>query len=133
MGKLQIALIRWATYDPVAVYDAVKRGVDLLGGMKQFVKSGEKILLKPNVLSGASPEKCVTTHPVVFRAAGRLLKESGANVYYGDSPCLGSNAGVMRKARLKAVVDELGLTLADFDGGRIVNDKKLLFDGKIIK
>jgi len=34
---------------------------------------------------------------------------------------------------IKAVADELCMTLADFDGRRIVNDKKLLFDGKIIK
>jgi hypothetical protein len=39
----------------------------------------------------------------------------------------------MRKARLKAVADEWGMTLADFGGGRIVNDKKLFFNGKTIK
>jgi uncharacterized protein (DUF362 family)/Pyruvate/2-oxoacid:ferredoxin oxidoreductase delta subunit len=126
MKKSKVALIRCDQYDADMVYDAVKRGIDLLGGMENFAKPGEKILLKPNGLSGSPPEKNVTTHPTVFRAAGRLLKEGAATVYYGDSPGIGSVAGTMRKAGLKAVADELDMTLADFEKGRSVRHQDAL-------
>ena len=71
MNKSRVALIRCDQYDAETVYNAVKRGIDLLGGIENFAKPGEKILLKPNGLSGSPPEKYVTTHPTVFKAAGR--------------------------------------------------------------
>ena len=33
-----------------------------LGGMEQFVKKNEKVLLKMNLLGAKDPEKAVTTH-----------------------------------------------------------------------
>ncbi|MDD4762996.1 MAG: DUF362 domain-containing protein, partial [Sphaerochaetaceae bacterium] len=39
---------------------------------------GKSILLKPNILSDAAPEKCITTHPVVLKALIRYLRERGA-------------------------------------------------------
>lgn len=51
--------------------------------------TGKKILVKPNILSDAKPEDCITTHPEVVRAVIRLLKSKGAlEVYVGDSPGL---------------------------------------------
>jgi uncharacterized protein (DUF362 family)/NAD-dependent dihydropyrimidine dehydrogenase PreA subunit len=63
----------------------------------------------------------VTTHPAVFKAAGRLLQEAGARVYYGDSPGFGSSSTAMRKAGLQSVADDMGMILADFDAGRSVH------------
>ena len=45
-----------------------------LGGMAQFVKRKENVLLKMNLLSGKKgPEKAVTTHPEFVRAVARAL------------------------------------------------------------
>jgi len=98
----------------------LREGIDLLGGISLFVKSGEKIVLKPNILFGSDPEKCVTTHPAVFRAAGNLLKEAGVNVLYGDSPAFGKSEASLGKSGLKQVGDELGFILADFDSGSLL-------------
>ena len=76
MNKSRVALVRCNTYDEEQVYEAVKAGVDLLDGISNFVGSGERIVLKPNVLFGTNPQKCVTTHPSVFKAAGRLLQNA---------------------------------------------------------
>ena len=81
MIKSKVALVRCTEYTDELVSEAVKRGVELLGGISQFVKSGEKIVLKPNVLIGSDPAKCVCTHPTVLKAAGRLIQEAGATVY----------------------------------------------------
>ena len=126
MNETRVALVRCDTYDDDKVYKAVQTGLDLLGGISQFAKPGERIVMKPNVLLGTNPEKCVTTHPAVLKAVGRVLKEAGASVYYGDSPTFGKCEANLRKAGLKQVGDELGFSLADFDSGRTVSHKESL-------
>ena len=132
MKKTKVAVIRCEKYDNAQVLNSINRGVDLLGGIALFVKSGEKIVLKPNILFGSNPEKCVTTHPEVFRAVGNLLKEAGVNVLYGDSPGFGKSEPNLRKSGLKQVGDELGFILADFDSGRPVSHKDALLVKKFV-
>ena len=117
MNKSTVALIGCDTYDDVPVYEAVKTGLDLLGGISHFIKPGERIVMKPNVLFGTNPQKCVSTHPAVLKAVGRLLLEANTNVYYGDSSGFGKCEANMKKAELKHAADELGIRLADFDKG----------------
>lgn len=126
MDRSKVALVRCETYDPDAVYQAVRKGLDLLGGTASLVKSGERIVMKPNVLYGTNPEKGVSTHPSVFRAVGRLLQESGACVSFGDSPSFSRAEGHMKRCGLKQVADEMGIKLADFDKGRTVSHKDSL-------
>ncbi len=110
----KVALIRCESYEYSEVKKAVERGIRLLGGPGKFVKKGQKVLLKPNLLVADPPEKCVTTHPAVFRAAAELLQGTGAVLSYGDSPSFGSTAGAAKKAGLAAVAGKLGIPLADF-------------------
>src|SRR5512137_3213811 len=108
MNRSKVALVRCGTYEPDAVLQAVRRGLDLVGGASSLVKSGERIVMKPNVLYGTNPEKGVSTHPAVFRAVGMLLQEAGARVAYGDSPSIGGAEGHMRRCGLKEAADEIG-------------------------
>jgi uncharacterized protein (DUF362 family) len=128
-GKSKVALVPCDSYEEVTVTAAVKQGIDLIGGITQFAKPGEKILLKPNVLIGAAPERCVCTHPAVFKAAGKLLLETGAVVSCGDSPAFGPTGINMRIAGLKQAADEIGIPVEDFSKGTAVAHK----DGVLIK
>jgi uncharacterized protein (DUF362 family)/Pyruvate/2-oxoacid:ferredoxin oxidoreductase delta subunit len=114
----KVALVRCESYDESEVEAAVRRGVGLLGGVSQFMKPGEKLLLKPNWIVAAPPEKCATTHPSVFRAAVRLFTETGACLTYGDSPGRHSPELAARETGFRSVADEFGLELADFKNGR---------------
>src|SRR5512136_3166043 len=100
MNKSKVAVVGCNRYDPEQVLQAVDKGIDLLGGISCFAKPGEKIVLKPNVLVGSSPERNVTTHPAVFQAIGRLFQEAGAKVSYGDSPSIGGGELNLRLAKL---------------------------------
>lgn len=117
-----VAVVKCGSYDRDEVLGAVRRGADLLGGMGRFVKSGETILVKPNVLVGANPDRCVTTHPSVFFAVCACLKECGCGLTYGDSPALydgwGKSGPALRRSGLSAVAEELGVACADFENGR---------------
>lgn len=110
----KVALIRCESYDYDEVKKAVIRGLELIGGAEKFVKSGQKVLLKPNLLVGELPGKCVNTHHTVFRAVAEIFKETGARLSYGDSPAIGSTASAARKCGIQAIAEELGIAEANF-------------------
>lgn len=84
------------------------------------VEQGERILLKPNFLSAAPPERAATTHPAVFRAVALALAAKGAVLSYGDSPGIESPARVARVSGVGPVAARLGIPLADFDAAEEV-------------
>ena len=75
---IKVALVRCGTYNREEVEAAVEEAIRLLGGFETIfgerdglraVGKDEPIVLKPNLLAKADPQKAVTTHPEVFRAA----------------------------------------------------------------
>lgn len=132
MYKSRVSVVKCDTYDDKKVYKAIKLGVDLLGGISLFVKPEERIVIKPNVLVGVNPQKCVTTHPSVFKAVGRLLREADADVYYGDSSIFGNCETNMKRAKLKHVADTLGIRLANFNKGKIIHHKEALLNKRFV-
>ena len=118
--KSKVALVRCNSYNQPEVNQAVARGLDLLGGASAFVKPSENLLLKVNLLAGDVPEKCVTTHPAVFRAVAEQFLAVGATVRYGDSPGFGSSGAAAKKAGITDEAEALKLEAADFKDGREV-------------
>ena len=120
MAKISIS--RCGSYDTGKVFDAVKRSVDLIGGIEAFVKPGMKVLLKPNLLSARLPEDAVDTHPEVVRAIVRLVKGAGAVPFIGDSPGgFGKNIGeIFEKSGMKRIADEEGVQLEVFASSKFV-------------
>lgn len=124
MQKHVVALVPLDTYDQPRVNQAVRQGMALLGGVGQFVRPEERILLKPNLLGKALPQKAITTHPAVFEAVGQLLRDEGyEHLAYGDSP--GNPTTTPDKAAqacgIAAAAQKLGIDKADFDGGSVVH------------
>ena len=105
----KVSLIRCEDYDTERIFGAVRKSVDLLGGINSFAKTGMTVLLKPNLLSARLPEDAVDTHPEVMRAVVRLVKEAGAKPVIGDSPGgYGKNIEeVWEKSGMKRVAKEL--------------------------
>src|SRR3989304_5871778 len=77
MNYPNVVITKCNDYVNEEVYQAIKASVDLLGGIEAFVKKGERILLKPNLLSAKPPEAAITTHPAVVRAVLQLVRECG--------------------------------------------------------
>lgn len=120
MDKIKVALIKCDNYELSEVKSAINRGIDLLGGIDLFVKEGDKILLKPNLLASESAEKSVTTHPVVFEAIISILQEikekkNIKKISYGDSPGIGKGISVAQKSGISEVAEKLNIEYADFD------------------
>ncbi|WP_321392731.1 DUF362 domain-containing protein [uncultured Desulfuromusa sp.] len=111
----QVSLKRLNSYDPEDALAAIEELLDPLGGMSAFVKPGDKVLLKPNLLAGKTPDKAVTTHPEIVRAVIKLAQKAGGEVFLGDSPGIGSPENVARKSGILAVVKESGCHFTPFE------------------
>lgn len=101
-------------------YDTVSRAIDglmaRLGGMGAFVQPGQRVLIKPNLLTDARPEEAVTTHPEVIRAVIRSVKGAGASPWVGDSPAnVVDLARVWDKTGMAAVCGEESVPLVNLE------------------
>ena len=109
------------TYDSKEeVFKAVRKAVRLAGGLPNV--KGKKVLIKPNLLSDAAPDRAVTTHPSVVWAVAKLVQDAGGIVTIADSPGAGilytprTLHKVYSKCGIEEVAKELGITL-DYDVG----------------
>jgi glycosyltransferase involved in cell wall biosynthesis len=56
---------------------AFLRLLEPLGGMEAFVRPGQRVALKPNLLRPTTPDSAATTHPAVVVAVARMVREAG--------------------------------------------------------
>jgi uncharacterized protein (DUF362 family) len=67
---------------------ALAASLDALGGIKRFVKPGERVLVKPNVGWDRTPEQAANTNPELVGEMVRLCLEAGAKeVVVADITC----------------------------------------------
>jgi uncharacterized protein (DUF362 family)/NAD-dependent dihydropyrimidine dehydrogenase PreA subunit len=67
--------------------------------------SGKKVLVKPNMLTSRPPERGITTHPSIVRAATKWLLDAGAQVTVGDNPAATGRGENERCARGSGMTD----------------------------
>lgn len=110
----QIILARCNNYELSHVRTAIRLLLEPIGGMRSFVKPGEQILLKPNMLSVKAPEQAVTTHPTIVRVVAELVREAGGRALIGDSPGIGGFQRVAEKSGIARAASESGAELVEF-------------------
>lgn len=122
--KPSVSLIRAKSYEQEALKESLEILLEPLGGMAAFVKPGNRVLLKPNLLTGSRPTKECTTRPELVRAVAEMVIAVGGNPFLGDSPAFGSAKGVAIANGLLPILAELNLPLVEFHGQRYqtVND-----------
>ncbi|MDT8442233.1 MAG: DUF362 domain-containing protein [Desulfuromonadales bacterium] len=113
MGR-RVSLQSLRDYNPDRVKTALQNLLEPFGGIATFVKPGQRVLIKPNMLAGKAPEKAVTTHPEIVRQTILLAQAAGGTVSVGDSPGLGRPREVARKCGILQVIEETGATFAPF-------------------
>ncbi|MGC9196435.1 MAG: DUF362 domain-containing protein [Syntrophobacteraceae bacterium] len=82
-----VYIVKCPDYDHA--HEKMEMLLAMMGGISRFVKPGEKIVLKANLLQPAAPEQAVTTHPMVVASLARMVREAGALPIIADSPGAG--------------------------------------------
>ncbi len=101
---LDVTVVPCDAYEPELAKTALREALAPLGGL-DFVKRGDRVLIKANLITFLKPDKAATTHPVLLTALTELLVERGAAVVIGDSP-----GGPFSLPYLKRVYAATGLT-----------------------
>mgnify|MGYP006293932497 CR=1 FL=1 len=113
-----VALARCTSYAAAEVEDRLAYLLDALGGIERFVSRGQRVLVKPNLITDTAPQQAKTTHPEVVRALLRLLRHTGCEPFVADGP-----ASVLKLERvwtatgMAAVCAEEGVPLVNLEQG----------------
>ena len=109
-----VAIRKCDDYLPLQLGDALKNAIDDLGGISSFVKRGDRVLLKPNLLKSAGPQSAVVTHPAFVEAVASMAMDCGALVFIGDSPPLGNLPKVLSKCGYDTFMKRMGIQAVPF-------------------
>ena len=93
----KVSLRKCTTYDEIEVFKSVSAAINDIGGIEAFVKKGERVLLKANLLMEKRPEDATLTHPSVLKALTQILIANGNTVVIGDSPGGPFTEGMLHK------------------------------------
>ncbi len=96
---------------------ATRAAVELLGGMKQVVKPGNRVIIKPNMSFPTPPERASNTHPEVVRELAFMCKEAGASKILVLDNTLSSKERCLEKSGIreacKAIDNKMVFALSD--------------------
>ncbi len=110
-----VALQRCKSYDPHEVHSAISEQLELLGGVDRFIKPGQRVLIKPNLIVPRPPEVPAQTHPEVIYAVARIVKEAGGSPVVGDSPAWAATAGCLKALGVDERLEELGAEIVNLN------------------
>lgn len=113
-----VSLISAKSYEFSPLRSALERLLAPWGGMSAFVQPGNRVLLKPNLLTGSRSGKECTTRPELVYTVARMVLDVGGLPFIGDSPAFGSARGVAIANGYQSILDELQIPILDFQGQR---------------
>jgi uncharacterized protein (DUF362 family) len=113
-----VSLLRAESYDLAALRQSIEALLEPLGGMEAFVKPGDRVLLKPNLLTGARPTKECVTRPEIVYCVAQLVKAAGGLPFLGDGPAFGTAQGVAQANGYLPLMEELQVPIVEFRGVR---------------
>lgn len=89
-----------------------------------FSLKGKKVLVKPNLLAAFSPERAVTTHPLVIKTVSEYLIDNGSIVTISDSPGIGSFHKILSESGIQAALGSIAVKFEEFTNSRSVSINK---------
>jgi uncharacterized protein (DUF362 family) len=117
---------------------AARAAVNALGGMKRFVKQGQKVVIKPNMSFSNPPEMATTTNPDVIRELVAMCSEAGAhtihvldNTLRDEELCL-EQTGIravcrdIARSEVQAIEDKKFFEKVDIPDGRSLKSTRIM-------
>ncbi len=113
-----VSLIKAASYEHQYLWNALETLLEPLGGMAAFVKPGDRVLLKPNLLTGSRSGKECTTRSELVYCVAQMVIAAGGKPFLGDSPAFGSAKGVALANGYGPMLEELKIPVVEWQGKR---------------
>ncbi|SEM79745.1 Uncharacterized conserved protein, DUF362 family [Syntrophus gentianae] len=109
---MSLVFIQKSSYRYETLKPQVFAMLDRLGG--HSLCAGSRVLIKPNLMTYATPEQALLTHPLIIRAVVEYVLERGARPLVADSPALGSFDRVLRESGIAEVLSPLHVECRPF-------------------
>ena len=88
---------------------------DLIGSLDHgAIRKNSRVLIKPNLLAPAAPERAITTHPMIVKAVVEYVLEHGGLPQVSDSPAMGTFDRVMRDSGIAEALQGLPVDCRPF-------------------
>jgi uncharacterized protein (DUF362 family) len=131
MAKSKVSIVRTSRHpDYEQILASVEKALELLGGIRQIIKPGQKVLINPSWVNTLTKrEQAAITLPEVTRAVADMVKDAGARPIIAESSAVGIDT--------EKVISESGYQQMREMGYEVVDLKKTAFtmfpvkDGKI--
>jgi uncharacterized protein (DUF362 family)/ferredoxin len=101
-----------ADYDLALLRPAVFGLLDRIESLR--IDSGARVLVKPNFLAPAKPDRAMTTHPLVLRAVVEYVLAKGGRPIVADSPGMGAFERLLREGGYAEALRGLDLEVRPF-------------------
>lgn len=82
----KVVLKECTKYDAKLIEVKLIESLNQIGGLDTFIKPGQSVLLKVNLLTIKKPDQAATTHPAFVEALANVFINHGCSVYLADSP-----------------------------------------------
>lgn len=91
MYQSKVAVVKTPSpSDYAQIFKAVSEALELIGGIKDLIKPGQKVLLNPSwVAPPTEPEKGCITQPEAVRAVADIVRQMGARAIIAESSAVG--------------------------------------------
>ena len=112
--RARVAMLDWTSMaDLDAVLDSL---LALMGGLQRFVKPGQYVLVKPNMVAGAPPESGGTTHVELVEAIVRRIQRlSPRRLVVAEGAAVADPPRTFELLGYRAMADRTGVELIDLD------------------
>lgn len=117
-----VSLLRAQSYALDDLHPKLEAVLAPLGGMTAIIKPGDRVLLKPNLLTGARPTKECVTRPELVYAVAQLVKAAGGEPFLGDSPAFGSAHGVAKANGYLPWMEKARIPIRELHGKRYATE-----------
>ncbi|MFP4008696.1 MAG: DUF362 domain-containing protein [Spirulinaceae cyanobacterium] len=119
-----VSLLSADSYELLRLRESLTTLLAPLGGIEAFVKEGDRVLLKPNLLTGSKPGRECITRPEIVQCVAEMVREAGGKPFFGDSPAFGTAKGVASNNGYLPMMEALGIEVVEFHGQRYATDNE---------
>jgi uncharacterized protein (DUF362 family)/NAD-dependent dihydropyrimidine dehydrogenase PreA subunit len=105
-------IIRQASYDYAKLKPVIFEMADFC--CPHSIRTGSRVVVKPNLLAPAPPDRAMVTHPLVVKGVVEYLLQRGAGVSISDSQAMGTFHKVLKESGLKEALSGLDVEFREF-------------------
>lgn len=110
--KMSRVIVRSADYHYETLRPQIFEMMESFDG--GLIKGCSKVLIKPNLLAPAIPDRAMLTHPMIVRAVAEYVIARGARPQISDSPATGFFDKVLKDSGIRNALNGLDVEFKEF-------------------